>query len=551
MKKLFAVLLSFFLITAPVQAQVQCNSDAGPTGKFKNQIVTMVTSSVGANIMLVCYNGGMQPSLWIFMGGSLTHVLAEIMAGKDIKKLIKVNEEELALLQKTNIAPGDLQISAIDKHIDDETQKKKFVEKRIKWLTAVKVMYGVAAIAAMVEFIREITSFGAYTSVAACGPHGGVVSAPTALAIVGAYTFQNYKAAGGDIIGLLQSLMFLFLPIHGSLVPSLYQQGLIRSITFGAATIFVNSVISDLNGVKDAIQCRIDKLNALKTAFLEQTKSDGGATETSGAGPGGQKDKYEAVKSGSGVKALAQGVPEKTCASSSSKGLEIGSKSCSKPLKLDRVKFDAKFTNPTLTDLSNQTIDTANALAAGDADRAELLAGSLASNAARVDKMNQDMQKLINDKLKEQGKKAIDFDAEIKKQVASTQASLLNAIDKNKASLGGKNLDEVGLGDDLKGTESAKEELVPTAVTETAGTPAPSNVDLSSLSSETAAPETQTANLDNSLGEYEINQNDIQKDPGVSIFKQLSNRYFLNYTKFFNRKEVTPPLQEAPKEEKK
>jgi hypothetical protein len=52
------------------------------------------------------------------------------------------------------------------------------------------------------------------------------------------------------------------------------------------------------------------------------------------------------------------------------------------------------------------------------------------------------------------------------------------------------------------------------------------------------------ASLDESLNDFESTESDISKDPEVSIFKQVSNRYFLNYTKIFQRKEINPPLAE-------
>lgn len=51
---------------------------------------------------------------------------------------------------------------------------------------------------------------------------------------------------------------------------------------------------------------------------------------------------------------------------------------------------------------------------------------------------------------------------------------------------------------------------------------------------------------DQSLDEFESTVEDINKKPDVSIFKQLSNRYILNYTKMFDRKKE-PEVAEEPK----
>ncbi len=38
------------------------------------------------------------------------------------------------------------------------------------------------------------------------------------------------------------------------------------------------------------------------------------------------------------------------------------------------------------------------------------------------------------------------------------------------------------------------------------------------------------------LSDFEATEQDIVKTPETSIFKQVSNRYILNYTKMFDRK---------------
>ena len=50
-----------------------------------------------------------------------------------------------------------------------------------------------------------------------------------------------------------------------------------------------------------------------------------------------------------------------------------------------------------------------------------------------------------------------------------------------------------------------------------------------------------------SLDDFESPEQDISKKSDVSIFKQLSNRYILNYTKIFDRRKEPVPADEAEK----
>jgi hypothetical protein len=55
--------------------------------------------------------------------------------------------------------------------------------------------------------------------------------------------------------------------------------------------------------------------------------------------------------------------------------------------------------------------------------------------------------------------------------------------------------------------------------------------------------EGSTATLDQALNNFESTAQDISKKSDVSLFKQVSNRYLLNYTKIFREKKK---IESAP-----
>jgi hypothetical protein len=90
----------------------------------------------------------------------------------------------------------------------------------------------------------------------------------------------------------------------------------------------------------------------------------------------------------------------------------------------------------------------------------------------------------------------------------------------------------------------------PLAAVSTGATPvaAAPEVPLEDLGTATQTPVEETVaapapTLEQSLQEFESNESDISPQKQVSIFKQVSNRYILNYNRFFREEEPTP---EAP-----
>lgn len=553
MKKLAVVLMSLHLILSPValaNGAPSCNSESKPESgmaRIKEQVKTLAISSVGANILLSCTLGFNQPSLPVFAAGSVVHIAAEIFAGKKLNQDQQQSLEDIEAFKESMTEGGDLQKESIESMLKNENRNLDIVKKRLKWLKTVQTIYKLASVLALIELLREITSMGTWSSLAGCGPLGTAFGLTTSRAIIAAYTIQNFKSGGSVVGGLLQSLLFLFVPIHGSLVPVLYNHAGARIATFGVTSfILVGDTIKGLEKVKETTECRIAKLEYLLSSFKSNSQSENELNEGS-SGERTEVEKTDPKKFD--LKKLPPGIkPVNICAGS--KGATVGD-SCTTKVELKRPVFDANFKVPTLQSATNTATDLANAMAGGDIARAEVLGDGLLNSAGRIRQIEKDLKKQINEKLKEQGKSPIDFDKEFNERATSLVESFNEAA--KKANLGTQSSAEASaLGDDLKGSTSLKGENAPVINPAVNIGEAPTNGPIfsESVSGEEAngidgaAPNDK--NLEESLEEFESNESDISKESSVSIFKQLSNRYFLNYTKIFKRKEIDPPLSEEP-----
>lgn len=212
---------------------------------------------------------------------------------------------------------------------------------------------------------------------------------------------------------------------------------------------------------------------------------------------------------------------------------------CKVSSKLNRPKFDMKMNLPTLSSVGNSATDLGQAVSDGDMGKADIEAGKLAANAMRMNQIKENIQKQMNDQRKARGEKPIDFKAEEDKKIASMMTDLNKqsavadapalASTGNKASL--DSLEKNNRNNQSSSTTTSTN-------TSTAGAPS-SNFKFDEGASDegvATANYQEPTNLPESLDDFEINAGDISKKSEVSIFKQLSNRYLLNYTKIFEKK---------------
>lgn len=576
MKKLFAVILSLGLIIAPVPVINTAHASGG--GGIAKQILGMVNGIVGSTILMKCKLGGMQPSLMAYMAGSLTYMFGEISGGMAQKKQMKEQSEKLNKTHEEMKEGGDYQKATIDAQIDDEKGKLKVVQGRRKWIMATKVIYAVATGLAIWEIWRALpTPVGMnIPDNAACAPNLGSNKMMTK-ALAAAYS-GLMGFAGGGIMGAAMGAGTSFLAggkaaefllkveagVDGAegTATGLLNNAYGRIAFFAAATALVMMIDGELKKEEEEIKKRLADLEKVKGQFNELNTNGLAEGEATSGGEGGAgelgNDPNNPNSQSYALRALPGGIESASgCFSQEGSGVNYSSGGCKNPLQLKRPNFDFKLTTPSLMSGANTATDLANALSRGDMARANVEAGSLAGMAGRIDAINKKLMKKLNDDLKAKGKKPIDVNGELNRQLAALNNSL------NKSNPGSGNFTMADIGDaGQANTTDGNSTDANSAEIQTAGTNAAVGVgandplaDLAGIDSGledslVGADGEKVASLEESLNDFESSEDDISNKPDVSIFKQLSNRYFLNYTKLFNRKEVAPPIAEPAPEKK-
>ncbi len=577
MKKLFATLLSLHLILAPVPALA-----AGGGGGIAKQILGIANSIVGSTVIVKCAMASMQPSLMVYMAGSLVYVASELAGGNKQKEQQKKQSQSLDSLKANMTEGGDYQKGAIDAQLKDEKDKLEVIQGRRKWMMATKAIYATATALAIYEWIRQFPPPPAgigqgIPDIGACSPNPAA-NMPITAAIALAYSGISAYASSG-VMGVASTMAvaaadFVFKLGIGASVADMTMTALNTALgrvaVFAAATALVMVVDGELAKEESETKKRIADLEKVKDQFYEQTGSgtklaEGSSNSDIGAdnqnGKDKDKNKYE-------LKTLADGQNQKRkCFSTAKNATQYGEESCASPLKLTRPNMDPKFSVPTLVAAANTSTDLGQAIANGDMAAADVEAGKLAAMAGRIDAVRDNMMKKLNSDLKAQGQKPISIE-----DTLSTQLSAFNkALNEKKPGSGNYTMDDLGFG---KGSNAGKAEVsAPDLASTKDGTQDINPVSSAPAGSEVpgavAADLSQFENVsedalsEDALGEYPFeSQNvarlgsgsdddksasgeEISKERDVSIFKQVSNRYLLNYTKIFQRKEIKAPMAEA------
>lgn len=541
MKKLLATILSLCLILTPVSA-VHASDNKEKGNAFAKQILAISSGIIGGTILLKCKLGSTQPSLYAYMAGGLTFIAGELRAGYKQKKN---QEASLARAAAAGVDPQALQQA----QVDDLKSTIEVVELRKKWMAALHVIYGIATALAVVEiWLSFAPPVGiSKTDYAACTPdpsHNLV----TTLFIL-AYT--SLLSASGNVSsesgfwtnflasGAAQALL-LFVPkikigaeVGDKAVAILSSAwGRVPAFAVSAGLILWNDL--HLADVKKKTSEDLKDSEAVLAQY-EDAGNNGLANNL------GSYNLIDLPKANA-VKSLPKSSDfPKHCYSNTPNGPTYSEAGCKNPMKLVRPKFGLEMNIPGLVAGANAAADMAQAVADGDMAAADMAASSLASMAGRIDKIKSDLMKKLNDKLKAEGKRPIDVDGELQRQIAALNQGL------NQANPGSGNINmadikpgEAGISETKKAPSAAEI----TTAKSPEGAPVAPGLDLSGIG-QGSNEDDQNANanvatLSDSLSEFEASEADIAKDPGVSIFKQVSHRYFLNYTKIFKRKEITP-----------
>lgn len=134
---------------------------AGGFGHYSKQLLGIATSIVGSSIIEQCSFGLKIPSIATYMAGSITYLVSEITGGQNQnteqkERLARI--EELKKQIAANKGGGDVQRVLLEQRLKEEQDLSAFVSERITWLTAVMLMYTVAAGLAIMEETQGIAA---------------------------------------------------------------------------------------------------------------------------------------------------------------------------------------------------------------------------------------------------------------------------------------------------------------------------------------------------------------------------------------------------------
>ena len=387
-------------------------------------------------------------------------------------------------------------------------------------------------------------AYGACKEVAAAG---GALSLSWPKILSMAYGFGMSKVgSGGGAISQYGSMLVMLLPLvvkgFNALVVKSYNLPIPRSITFGASAVLSGLVTSGLVVREKKAEENITKLKKVISEFKVQSETG----EAIALGLGGNNDYFDENKNKGKVKKLVIN-KKKECFANNGKSWEQSSDACSRSFKLSKTQF-GQFRLPSINNVGSMAANMAQALANGDEAKAGSLAGEIGAYAARVKQEKDALQAAYNNDQKKNNKPTTDFDKSIKQQVAAMQGSLQQAAASNNidlAALGSSSLDKTS-------EKSPEDSVVPVpGQPVVALPPADPLAGMGGTEELPLDPVAATTNEQN-LDDLEIVEQDVSKQKEVSIFKQLSNRYILNYTKFFTRlKEPQAEPEPEPEEIKK
>lgn len=549
------MILSLQLILFPATA-----SAGTSTAAYAKGISSLAIGVTGTMAITSCVGSLISP--YIFSAGAIGMIAGDMILAKKYTDYQKKKNSELKLKEsELKDGNGDYQKEIIDQRLEMEKAELENIKKRetLHYVlgTVMTAAMGVAIYELIANKAAQAVSFGAakpFIGYCTCSK-----DAAMATSISNTITFTwgqavnmlagvaSSSGGGTSAFGSWFSYIQMALPLMSStisgMMDSMISSDITRSIFFGANAAILYWVAGDLSAKKKIAKDNIAKLEELKKK-VKGTQAEGIAP-----GPGNYADGDNQNLSGvMNIKELPQVAEVKSCFSINKGTASFGSSSCKTAVKLSPINFKGGLNIPVLQSVSGSSINAANALTAGNWEGAEVAFADISSKAAQIREINDQLQKKYNDQMKAEGKPTIDFKGEVAKQVAAIDSEIAKAMGMPASSLAAA--PQATIGKD----EAAKEEVASSASTPVVAPVADiPSMDLSGIGGgmeqADVSGEAPAKSLDDSLGEYEVAENDIAKDPGVSIFKQVSNRYILNYRQFFSaaKKSLTPSEGAAEK----
>lgn len=549
--------LGFSSIAAPTETAAKNDSSSSEKkeeggGSIANQILALGTGVIGSNILLSCKLGGVTPSIMAFGAGSLVYIGSEIAGAKAQQAFIKVKKDEIAQLKATMTEGGDLQRGIIEAKLKEEEDKLGFVKKRKMWTMAVSAIYGAATGLAAMEFacITNKITLPACTQWVVAGCEGGSSLPSSTLlsgAIVGAYGFAVGNAGGTAVSRYGTALaagLGVVVPSVSAKVAIAYQTPKTRMVTFGIGTALAATVMMELSKIQKDLESNISDLKTLLADYSSKTQDVSGIKDGAGA-VDLAKDNLNLMQGSGSVNRMAIGADlNKHCWGKDDQGRQTYSDdACNNALKLAKPKYNSKFNLPTLQSVANTGVDMAQAVASGDMGAADIAAANLASNAMRVNEIKDKLIKDINDQEKKNGKKPFDYNKAVDDGIASMKKDLTRGLARNGVNLASLSPSDSSLASMSKALAADDEvnatggEVGQDAILLGADDSMDINLDEGMSEGEMGFSEgDNTVAATHTLEDFETQESDILAKPEESIFKQLSNRYLLNYGRIFESK---------------
>ena len=511
-------------------------------------------------------------SHYIFMGGAVTLLASEIQGAILHKKFMEQQEKEVERMQAAvsgkeilgaaekdsqkkalvTKEQKDAQMEALRIALQGEIHHKNLLQKRLNWLKAVEVVYWLSVAGATTETILYALtqvkpygeSIGYHNWKMTC--NSSQLTAITSAGLVAAYKVipsavkGDWKGAGMGAVGA--GISYFALGQGQNFISKMVDKGINLAMSSAPARIVGFGLFGGLSSLsRGQFSKKVDQTNK-NISVLERSIADWKNTSqvntqidtTGGIGGGGSGDEGPGrgdFGGGNGdIKNLATGsAPKNPCIGQS--GID---NKCKNPFKFSSSQFDLK--NAYLNGVANDAMKMATAAANGDMASAEVMASGLAAQAARVKKETQALMAKAQETIKGHSGEEINFEKEINNALQAMTQQAANDLKSNGIGNGIIPNDQAKLAEDKKSNDESEIEVK----TAGAGAAAADSGKAKSLDfglnfdSETENVVAASAGKEaQSFDEFETTVEDISKKSDVSIFRQLSNRYLLNYTKIF------------------
>jgi len=587
MTRLFALLISFQLIISPIPAMAlpgseetlddnfpvtsdgnefrESNSNGKSSTLYMKQILGLAIGVTGSTILMSCTPNVGVWSLYPYMAGSLGYIASELTKADDQAKFHNSTLAQIRM-DSNKLTQTDVQKKTLEAARDNEKENLRIIKNTKIMSMAITASFLVATGLAITEKVAMLSALSAcsaasaatlgagsvcikgvlYEFSAVCKPGVATLSKKFInMAIMTAYSALSSGATSksGSIASYITPVLALLMTqsdAYDVAAVMMFGTPKRRIITFGSFTAISGWITGGLIRRQNEIQKNVDKLESVIANYKDPVVAPSGLEEDTEA-DNADDIKIDKSKLSKAKMAMLQKYEfKKNCFVKQGKDININRDgNCSNPLKFNPPKFDLKVKLGALEEGSRLVTDFGNSLASGDQAAALIHATSLAKMASRIKKTNEELLAYAK-KLPGYEKESLQ---DIEKEISANTAALSSNFDK-LANDKGITPPQDSLFDS---EESSKSAPLLAAVSPAMGDQMPSMpaLDLSQVSEDSTETKVSDSAPQATLDDFESTVEDISKTPDVSIFKQVSNRYILNYTKMFERrKEVEVPLED-------